>query len=103
MNEIFYNMLALTGGSLIGFFFFGGLWITVKQGIRVKNPALWFLGSFIIRISAAMGGFYVIFQGNWLRLIISLIGFIVARRVMVRLTRPVSGKQFQMERREHET
>ncbi|MDR3716436.1 MAG: ATP synthase subunit I [Puia sp.] len=91
MNEIFYNILALIAGGLIGVLFFGGLWITVREGTRSKNPALWFVGSFILRLAIAMSGFYYIAHGSWQRSMICLVGFILARLVIIRNTPILTG------------
>ena len=36
-------------GALLGAFFFGGLWWTVQKGVTSEQPALWFLGSLLLR------------------------------------------------------
>ena len=85
--------LSLLTGVAIGSIFFGGLWLTVKKGISSKTPALWFLGSFILRMGTAIGGFYLILQGgNWLSGLFCLAGFIATRYIVVRLTRAFDKK-----------
>ena len=51
------------------------------------SPALWFSGSLLIRTSAALGGFYWVSQGEWLRLLACLLGFLLARVLIIRKTR----------------
>jgi F1F0 ATPase subunit 2 len=86
MNESLRIMLALVTGLLLGAIFFGGLWWTVQKGISSKQPALWFVGSLLVRTSIAVAGFYFIARGHWQRLIVCLIGFVVARLIVTRLT-----------------
>ena len=86
MNETFRLMLALVTGLLLGAMFFGGLWWTVRKGVSSKRPALWFVGSLLVRTSIAVAGFYFIARGHWQRLIVCLIGFVVARLIVTRLT-----------------
>jgi F1F0 ATPase subunit 2 len=88
MNETL--MLALAGvvGFLLGAIFFGGLWWTVRRGLSSKQPALWFLGSGLLRMSIALAGFYFVGRGHWERLLLCLLGFIVARFIVMWLTRP---------------
>ena len=86
MNDTFRLMVALVAGLLLGAVFFGGLWWTVQKGVSSKRPALWFVGSLLVRTSIAVAGFYFIARGHWQRLIVCLIGFVVARLIVTRLT-----------------
>jgi F1F0 ATPase subunit 2 len=87
MNEI--SMLGLAGvaGVLLGALFFGGLWWTVRKGVSFKRPALSFLGSLLLRTGIVVAGFYVVSDGHWQRLLACLIGFAIARFIVVRITR----------------
>lgn len=93
MNEISTLILVLASGILLGAIFFGGLWWTVEKGISSKHPALWFFGSLLLRTSIILVGFYFISRGSWKRLLICLLGFVVARLIVTRLTRPGGEKQ----------
>ncbi len=86
MNDTFRLMVALVTGLLLGAMFFGGLWWTVQRGVSSKRPALWFVGSLLVRTSIALAGFYFIARGHWQRLIVCLIGFVVGRLIVTRLT-----------------
>ena len=88
INEMVWLMLALPAGVVLGTFFFGGLWWTVRKGVSSPNPALWFLGSMLARTSIALAGFYWIGRGHWQRLMVCLVGFIIARMVVIWITRP---------------
>lgn len=79
-------ILALLAGVVLGIFFFVGLWWTVRRGLEAKTPAAWFLISFILRMSVALGGFYWIAQlGEWQYLATALLGFIITRMVITRV------------------
>jgi F1F0 ATPase subunit 2 len=84
-------MLALAGvvGVILGTVFFGGLWWTVRKALSSPRPALWLLGSGLLRMSVALAGFYFVGRGHWERLWLCLLGFIVARLIVTRLTRPL--------------
>jgi F1F0 ATPase subunit 2 len=84
LNEIPALALALLAGALLGVFFFGGLWWTVQKGVTSKNPALWFLGSLLLRTSLILAGFYLAAQGHWSRLVACLLGFLIARFIVVK-------------------
>ena len=86
--------LAFLAGVLLGAFFFGGLYWTVQKGMTSDRPALWFLGSLLLRIGVILAGFYYVSQGHWSRLGVCLLGFVVARViVMKRLTRAPAEEQ----------
>jgi F1F0 ATPase subunit 2 len=93
MNEflllLFALLLALLEGALLGVFFFAGLWWTVRKIESSKQVALLFLGSMLLRSSIVILGFYFILGDNWQRLLAGLLGFIIARIVVTRLTRIV--------------
>lgn len=79
--------LAVLSGVLLGGMFFGGLWWTIRRGMLSTAPALWFSGSLLIRTLAAVGGFYLVSHGEWLRLPACLLGFLLARFVIIRTMR----------------
>ena len=87
MNECFQLALALVAGGGLGFIFFGGLWYTVRRGLTARQPALWFLASLLVRMSLVLGGFYLVGCSDWRRLAAGLAGFVIARFIVVRLTR----------------
>jgi F1F0 ATPase subunit 2 len=88
MIEFLILVAASAAGLLLGAFFFGGLWWTVRRGVASKRPALWFLGSLILRMATVLTGFYLIGREHWQRLLCCLLGFVVARFVVTFLTRP---------------
>jgi F1F0 ATPase subunit 2 len=91
MNETLTLVLALVTGVLLGAMFFGGLWWTIQKGVSSQRPALWFFGSLLLRTSITLTGFYFIAGGHWERLLVCLLGFVIARLIVTRLTR-LSGE-----------
>ena len=91
MNEflllLFALLIALLEGALLGVFFFAGLWWTVRKIESSKQVALLFLGSMLLRTSVVILGFYFILGDNWQRLVAGLLGFVIARIIVIRLTR----------------
>jgi F1F0 ATPase subunit 2 len=79
---------ALGTGLVLGGFFFGGLWWTVRKGSVCQRPALLFLSSFLLRTSIALAGLYFVAGGHWARLLACLFGFIIARLIVTKLTGP---------------
>jgi F1F0 ATPase subunit 2 len=88
MNEALSLAPAMVTGVLLGGMFFGGLWWTVRKGVSFKQPALWFFGSMLVRMSIALAGFYFVSGGHWERLLVCLLGFILARLIVTRLAGP---------------
>ena len=78
---------ALIAGILLGTFFFVGLWWTVRRGVKSERVALWFFGSMLLRTSVVMLGFYFVMGDSWQRLLAALLGFVLARLIVTRLTR----------------
>ncbi len=91
MNEALSLGPALGAGVLLGALFFGGLWWTVRKGVSSKRPALWFSGSLLLRTGITLAGFLFVSGGHWKRLLACLLGFIIARLIVIRLTR-TAGK-----------
>ena len=86
MNETVSLLLALLAGISFGILFFGGLWFTVRKGFNSKSPSLIFMGRVIFRLAIVVGGFYYVGAGSWQRMLLCLVGFLVARMVITRMT-----------------
>lgn len=87
--------LTLSGvaGLVLGAVFFGGLWWTLRKSLASPRPALWLLGSMLVRMSLVLVGLYLISGGQWERLLAGLAGVIGARYLVLRLTVPADGHQ----------
>jgi F1F0 ATPase subunit 2 len=92
MNETFTLVLALVTGVLLGVMFFGGLWWTVRKGVSSARPALWFLGSLLLRTIITVNGFYFVARGDWQRLLMCLLGFVIARPIVTWRTQPTQTR-----------
>ncbi len=88
MSEAPQVILALVAGTGLGAVFFAGLWWTIIRAVASKRPAAWFFGSLLLRTLIALGGFYLVSRGDWRRLLACLVGFVLARLVVLRATRP---------------
>jgi F1F0 ATPase subunit 2 len=87
MNEVLPLVLAGMAGLVLGAVFFGGLWWTVRKGVSSQWPALWFFGSLLVRMSIALAGLLFVGRGHWERLVVCLLGFVMARLFVMWLTR----------------
>ncbi len=75
--------LPLLGGVGAGVIFFGGLWWTIRYGLRSKHPEVWFLASLVLRMAVATSAFLLLSQGQWQRLAVCLVGFLVGRYIIL--------------------
>lgn len=96
MNETLNLLLALVAGLLLGAIFFGGLWWTIQKGLFSKRPTFWFLSSLLLRMSTVLVGFYFVSSYHWERLLMCLLGFFIARRIVMRLTRQPAEEENQL-------
>jgi len=104
MIETLILLSAWATGVLLGAVFFGGLWWTVRKGLSCKHPALLFLGSLLLRTSITVTGFCLVASGHWERLLVSLLGFIMARFIAARLTQlPAVEQTHSSEEASHAT
>ncbi|MGA3344458.1 MAG: ATP synthase subunit I [Terracidiphilus sp.] len=87
MNEALILVGALLIGILLGAFFFGGLWWTIRIGPPSEWTGLLFSGSFLLRVGVAVAGFYLVSRGDWRRLVACLVGFLIARVAITQFIR----------------
>ena len=92
MTDYLMLVMAWGAGCALGAAYFLGLWWTVRAGVSSAQPARWFLASLVARMSMAMAGFYLVAGGNWNRLLLCLLGFVMARFAVTWLTRPLEER-----------
>ncbi len=80
---------AVATGFALGAIYFGGLWLTVRGVPTMQQPALWFLVSFVLRMSVVLAGFYFVMGGRWERLVACMVGFLLVRMLLIRHQRDV--------------
>lgn len=96
------HIFALFAGSVLGALFFAGLWWTVKRGVSSPQPALLFLASMLLRTLIVLLGFYVVGNGHLSRLLACLLGFIIARFIIMRITDEEAKTQLPARRQARE-
>ena len=92
-------LLAGVLGALLGACFYASLWWTVRLALLSPRPGVWFVGSLALRSSVAFGlgktsvaGIYAIAGAQWQRMLLCLLGFMLARPLVARLTRPATAR-----------
>jgi F1F0 ATPase subunit 2 len=97
MGEIMSSplALALAAGVLLGSFFFGGLWWTVRRGLPSRRSGIWFAASMLVRTCVVTAGFYFLLglpASGWKIALAGFLGFIIARVAATRfLPAPLSA------------
>jgi len=81
---------ALLAGGVLGGIFFGGLCWTVRRAATSPTPGRWFLGSMLLRTAIVLAGFYLVGAGQPARIGLCLLGFLLARAVVLRITKPAA-------------
>lgn len=84
LSEVLGLIFAFAGGIGLGVFFFGGLWWTIRHAKTTSKPTLLMVSSFLVRALLIIAGFYLLSGGRWERIILAILGFLVARFVMIR-------------------
>ncbi len=80
-------LFAGLAGLLLGAFFFGSLWWTVRRTLTSSPSVLWQVSSLLLRMGVTLLGFYAVGAASWQRLVVCLVGFIVARFAVIWMTR----------------
>lgn len=93
MADFMRLLMIFSIGIALGVVFFGGLWWTVLNGIHSKRPGLLFSISLILRTGITLTGLIMISKGSFERLAACLMGFFLARWVVLRYTRHVMERQ----------
>jgi F1F0 ATPase subunit 2 len=88
MNTLLHGLLVLPLGFALGLFYFSCLWFTVQNLPRTQHPMLLMVGSAVARLSVALLGFYLTSGGQWESLLIALVGFLLARTLLIARWQP---------------
>jgi F1F0 ATPase subunit 2 len=84
MNEqILIIARAFAAGLVVGLFFFGGLWWTVKRVPGSSRPLLLIFGSLIVRVGVSLTALYFICDADWRRYMAALLAIFIVRLIIV--------------------
>lgn len=87
-EQILFVFSTFIPGVMLGIFYFGSLWITVRQLPTTAYPIRLFIGSFIGRMVVTLFGFYLVMDGQWQRVLICVGGFIISRILLIQFLQP---------------
>lgn len=77
-------LLSLGVGLLLGFLYYGGLWLTVQRLRKAERPGLLLLSSFLVRIALLLPLLLWLSDGRFERLAAAFLGFLVMRHFLTR-------------------
>lgn len=76
--------IGIAAGIALGVFFYGGLWMTVRQIPRSRHPAPLVFGSLLVRMAVVLAGFVLLSHGQWRNAVALLAGLIAGRMAVSR-------------------
>ena len=88
MPDALSLLVAFLAGIGLGSFYFGALWLTVRQLPTTRRPFSLSFFSFVVRLAVTLFGFYLAMGGHWERLLVCLLGFVGMRNVLTRIWGP---------------
>jgi F1F0 ATPase subunit 2 len=89
MNAWLALILSFAVGIILGLVFFWGLWATVNRLDRKRHPAIWMLGSLLLRFGLVLLVFYLLAQHlGWQHVLAAAAGFTVTRILVSRRLGP---------------
>jgi F1F0 ATPase subunit 2 len=83
INPILWGF-SVIWGVLLGLFYFGGLWMTLKYISRSKNPKSFMFLSFVVRVALVLVGFWVIVRLDRVAFILAFPAFLITRVILTR-------------------
>ena len=88
ISDIYFLIIAMLVGIGMGIFYFGGLWLTVKHIANAQGKIFLVMGSFLARNAFCAVILWLLARGgHWQRVLVCLLGFVIARTFLVRRLR----------------
>lgn len=107
MNEAIVFIISFISGLLLGWVFFAGLWITLKDIGHARHPVLRIFGSLLLRMGLVLAGFYALIQwAGWPHLLVATLGFTLLRLALAqRLRQPgaISTRKKRSQQHDHQS
>jgi len=76
--------LALIWGVVLGLFYFGGLWMTLRLLPRTGKPRVWLGVSYGVRVLVALLGFWMVVRKDPLAFLVCFLAFLITRTILTR-------------------
>jgi len=78
-------------GLALGFFYYGGLWLTLRRLQQFKYPGVWLGLSLLLRTLAVLLILYWLFAHSWQQLLLTVAGMLISRTLLVQRIKPDPG------------
>ncbi len=85
--KLYMVIISIIMGITLSTFYFGGLWYTVKNIESLHRPYFLMIGSYLVRTTVVLFGFYSLLVYHWSYLIVALSAFIITRQVIINRTK----------------
>ena len=80
LQTVLWPLISLIAGTLLGLFYFGGLWFTVKRTTGLgRNSSLLVLASFLFRAAVVLAVMSFVVGGGLFPVLAALVGMTGAR------------------------
>ena len=86
-------LLSSIWGAGLGFFYFGGLWWTLRSLPGKPHPRARLILSFAVRLLFTLFGFWVVIQKDVVAFFLTIAGFFLARFYLTRKLKAVGGSR----------
>jgi len=83
--EPYLMAAAVVWGLVLGVFYFGGLWMTVRKMAVSKNPKTLMLSSYLIRLGVVLPGLWLILKQDAAAFCIAFGVFVATRFVIQKM------------------
>ena len=83
-------VFCLVAGLGIGYFHFGGLWLTLKRFVGARRYGLVFVASFLFRSFVTLAGVYFEAKGEWPGMTACLAGIWIMRKIFIGKMQPLA-------------
>ena len=100
MVDVLGIVIAFVVGLVLGAFYFGGLWLTLRRLPGSRSPHTYALLSFFGRTAVVVLVVFLVARESWQRVAACLVGFLIVRGVMVFKLKP--RKSDREQRRDQE-
>ena len=84
MTAVLPLSFAFAAGAGLGLVYFLAVWHTVRGLVRARQPAVFAVTTLAARLALVLAGFYALTGYGWQSLLAALVGFVVARVLLVR-------------------
>ncbi|MCG6939302.1 MAG: ATP synthase subunit I [Gammaproteobacteria bacterium] len=90
MQVLFTYVYPALVGVVLGFFYYGVLWLSLRRLTHRSYTAAWFGLSLLLRTITVVFVLYLLFADAWQQLLIALLGMLVSRALLVQHIKPGS-------------